>query len=156
MTIVDRTIDRSQVTGLIQMADCLVSLHRSEGFGLTIAEAMYLSKPVIATAYSGNMDFTTPDNAFLVDYDLAPVPGGCDPYEEGALWADPRSESAVEQMRLVANRPDLREERALRGRERIREQYSPHAVGRLMRERLEMIAGLSGAQVLAKGATAAR
>ena len=76
VTIIDRTIDRAQVNGLIRTCDCLVSLHRSEGFGLPIAEAMYLSKPVIVTDYSGNTDFTRPDNAFLVEYDLTPSAEG--------------------------------------------------------------------------------
>jgi glycosyltransferase involved in cell wall biosynthesis len=128
VTFVDRTIDRSHVLGLIQMSDCLVSLHRSEGFGLTIAEAMYLSKPVIVTAYSGNVDFTNTDNSFLVDYDLVRVPKGCDPYDEGALWAEPRLDVAARQMRLVATDPSVRNLRARTGRDYIRAQFSPEAV----------------------------
>lgn len=136
VSVVDRTIDREQVAALIGACDCLVSLHRSEGFGLVLAEAMYLGKPVIATGYSGNTDFTKPDNSFLVDYDLVPVPPGCEPYEEGCCWAEPRFDHAVSQLRLVAEDRWLREARALRGKTYVREHLSPLAVAKLMRERL--------------------
>ncbi len=136
VTIIDRTMDRSDLTGLLQMGDCLVSLHRSEGFGLTLAEAMHLAKPVIATAYSGNLDFTRPDNSFLVDYALTPVPPGCEPYEEGLLWAEPDIDHAVSQLRSVLTAPELRRSRAARGRELIRAHFSPEVVGRMMAERL--------------------
>jgi glycosyltransferase involved in cell wall biosynthesis len=138
VTIIDETIDRAHVLALLQMADCLVSLHRSEGFGLSIAEAMYLAKPVIVTAYSGNMDFTNAQNAFLVDYDYVPVPRGCDPYDEGLLWAEPRPDSAVSQMRLVATNPDLRRARGAAGQDCIKTHFSPEAVGGMMRDRLRL------------------
>lgn len=139
VTILDSTLNRSQVNDLIDACDCVVSLHRSEGFGLVLAEGMYLGKPVIATAYSGNLDFMTPENSFLVGYRLVPVPRGCAPYDEGCLWAEPRHEDAIEQMRVVARSPDVRQARAERGRDRIRQEFSAHAVGCLMRERLAHI-----------------
>ena len=58
---------------MVASCDCYVSLHRSEGFGLTPAEAMYLGKPVIATAYGGVMEFMTPENAYLVDHTMTRV-----------------------------------------------------------------------------------
>lgn len=136
VTVIDYTMPRSEVNGLIQMSDCVVSLHRSEGFGLTIAEAMYLNKPVIATGYSGNVDFTKPKNAFLVDYDMVTVPKGCDPYDEGALWAEPRLEHAACQMRLVATEPVLRATRANEAKQYIQSHFSPESVGKLMLNRL--------------------
>ena len=66
--LVDRYLDPRQNAALIARADCYVSLHRSEGFGLTLAESMALGTPVIATGYSGNIDFTTPSNSYLVDW----------------------------------------------------------------------------------------
>jgi glycosyltransferase involved in cell wall biosynthesis len=147
VTIIDRTIDRAQVNGLIRTCDCLVSLHRSEGFGLPIAEAMYLSKPVIVTDYSGNTDFTRPDNAFLVEYDLTPVPKGCDPYDEGALWAEPRLDYAVKQMQLVFNCAGQRADRAKRAAEYIRRHLAPEVVGKLIRERLELVLSHTRARV---------
>lgn len=139
LTIIDRTIDRAHVTSLIEMADCLVSLHRSEGFGLTIAEAMYLSKAVLVTGYSGNLDFTKADNAFLVDYNLVPVPGGCDPYDVGNVWADPQMNSAVTQMRLAAGNAELRQTRARKGCDFVRSHLSLQAVGELMAARLRLL-----------------
>jgi glycosyltransferase involved in cell wall biosynthesis len=139
VTIIDRTMDRAHVNGLIHMSDCLVSLHRSEGFGFTMAEAMYLAKPVIATAYSGNLDFTTADNSFLVGYDLVPVPPGCEPYDPGILWAEPRIGDAVCQMRLVASDPEIRCARGRAGQGYIQKHFSSEAVGRLMMDRLSVI-----------------
>ena len=89
----------------MDLCDCYVSLHRSEGLGLTMAEAMALGKPVIATGYSGNLHFMTPDNSYLVDYSRVAVPSGCDPYPAGAKWAEPDAEQAAELMRLVYRGP---------------------------------------------------
>jgi glycosyltransferase involved in cell wall biosynthesis len=140
ITVVDRAMSRHEVNALMLACDCFVSLHRSEGFGLGIAEAMHLGKPVIVTAYSGNMDFTKPDNAFLVGYRLCPVGPGCDPYDPDCWWADPSLAEASAAMRLVRENSDLRELRALAGRQFVRQNLSPEAVGRLMKERLELLA----------------
>src|SRR6185503_9333255 len=108
-TLLDDTFTRDEVNGLINICDCLVSLHRSEGFGLTMAEAMFLSKPVVATGYSGNLDFTRPDNSFLVGYRLCPVGAGCEPYDSHCLWADPNIDEAIQQMRAVFQNPEHRQ-----------------------------------------------
>jgi hypothetical protein len=100
---------------------------------------MYLSKPVIATAYSGNLDFTTPDNSFLVGYDLVPVPSGCDPYDRGSLWAEPRIAEAISQMRLVAGDREISAARGRCGQSFIQRHFSPEAVGQLMADRLSVI-----------------
>lgn len=139
VSIIDHTMKRDHVNSLIQCCDCLVSLHRSEGFGLTLAEAMYLKKPVIGTAYSGNMDFMRHDNSFLVGYDLVTVPAGCDPYDEGTMWAAPRLSEAIEQMRVVVNASYDRSARAARGQECIQREFSPEAIGAVMLDRLERI-----------------
>ena len=68
--VIDRYMTPSDKNALTATCDCYVSLHRSEGFGLTMAEAMYVGKPVIATGYSGNLDFMTAENGLLVDYEL--------------------------------------------------------------------------------------
>ncbi len=90
---------RLETNDLMACADCYVSLHRAEGFGLGLAEAMYLGKPAIATNYSGNVDFMTPENSYLVEYRLRKVvaedhiynPYGATVYKPGFLWADPTS-----------------------------------------------------------------
>jgi len=85
--LVEGYLSPSDAHGLIATADCLVSLHRAEGFGLGPAEAMALGKPVIATRYSGNLDFMTDANSYLVDYTLTEIGPGCWPYPERARWA---------------------------------------------------------------------
>ncbi len=77
--IIDRYLSPGEKDGLTAACDCYVSLHRSEGFGLGMAEAMYLGKPVIATGYSGNLDFMTEENSLLVDYQLVPIGSGVPP-----------------------------------------------------------------------------
>ena len=135
--ILDRTLSREEMYGLTRCADCVVSLHRSEGFGLIIAEAMYFGKPVIVTNYSGNTDFTRPDNALLVDYQMIPVGRNCEPYAASSMWADPDVEQAAAHMVRVSREPDLRMRLGQAGRELMRSEYSAEAVGRLMRERLD-------------------
>ena len=65
---------------MIASCDCYVSLHRSEGFGLTMAEAMYFGRPVIATGYSGNLDFMTEENSYLVPHTLVEIGPDANPY----------------------------------------------------------------------------
>ena len=135
--IVDSGLSRQEMSALTRCADCLVSLHRSEGFGLLIAEAMYFGKPVIVTNYSGNTDFTHPDNSLLVNYRLIPVGPGHEPYSASNMWADPDIEHAAHHMRTIVESPDLRAQLSAAGSEFIRAHLSIEAVGRAMRERLE-------------------
>jgi len=144
---IDATLGREEMYGLIQCADCFVSLHRSEGFGLVIAEAMHFGKPVIVTNYSGNTDFTHPDNSLLVDYKLIPVGPGCEPYDPGSVWADPDVEQAAGYMRNIAADADMRTRLSNTGSAFVKEALSPAAVGRKMRERLEALHGLDGQAV---------
>jgi glycosyltransferase involved in cell wall biosynthesis len=102
---------------LTASADVILSLHRAEGFGLLLAEGMWLGKPVVATAWSGNMDFMDADSAALVDYKpvLAKDPQGM---YQGALWADPDLEEAAQHLRALIADPAERE--ALGDRARAR------------------------------------
>ncbi|HEY9111281.1 MAG TPA: glycosyltransferase, partial [Rhodanobacteraceae bacterium] len=97
----DGFLTRDEMFGLQNTIDCYVSLHRSEGFGLGMAECMYLGKPVIATAYSGNLDFMNSDNSLLVDYKLIPLREGDYPYWQGQQWADADVAHAARLMRQV-------------------------------------------------------
>ncbi len=99
-------------------ADAYVSLHRSEGFGLTLAESMLLGKPVVATGYSGNMDFMTADNSYLVDYQIVPITDKISTYERGMCWAEPSIEHAAKQMGFDLRRswPRSGSRRASQGR----------------------------------------
>ncbi len=87
--LLTRTIPDDQIQDLFACCDCFVSPHRSEGFGLNIAQAMAHEKPVIVTGYSGNMDFTSAENSFLIDYDLVSAHSDSGPYRANFVWADP-------------------------------------------------------------------
>lgn len=99
----DGFLSRSEMFALEGSVDCYVSLHRAEGFGLGMAESMYLGKPVIATGYSGNLDFMDATNSLLVDYKLVPVRDGEYPYWQGQRWADPDVDHAARLMRQVVD-----------------------------------------------------
>ena len=81
--LIEDDLPRDDMHALISLCDVYVSLHRSEGFGLGMAEAMYLGRPVIATAYSGNMDFTTETNSCLVGYRLRAIDIAENEYDAG-------------------------------------------------------------------------
>ena len=124
---------------MIDSAHCYVSLHRSEGLGLTLAEAMYLGKPVIATGYSGNLDFMTAENGYLVPHSTRPIGPGNAPYPEDGAWAEPDLDEAARLMKRVFADWGEAEQRGKRAAAEIRETHSPRASGEAMKRRLEMI-----------------
>ncbi|MDQ6655246.1 MAG: glycosyltransferase [Verrucomicrobiota bacterium] len=136
--IVNELATRERALGMIAMCDCYVSLHRAEGFGLTLAEAMMLGKPVIATGYSGNLDFMNAENSRLVDYRLVLVERGGEIYQSG-LWAEPSEKHAAALMREVFSGREAAEKRAQRGRAEVTKQLAPAAIGQRMKARIEEI-----------------
>jgi glycosyltransferase involved in cell wall biosynthesis len=106
--IIDKYLSRAQLHALLNECQTYISLHRSEGYGLTLAEAMSLGKPVIATAYSGNLDFMKPDNSVLIPYELKNIGPDSYPYSPDSVWAQPDIELAAEAIRDLYNDPDLR------------------------------------------------
>jgi glycosyltransferase involved in cell wall biosynthesis len=115
--IVTQTMPAADVYALTGCADIVLSLHRSEGFGLVPAEAMLLGRPVIATAWSGNMDFMDRDSAELIDMKLIPAIDPRGIYQvAGAVWADPDHEQAVAALRRLADDPDRRKQLGASGR----------------------------------------
>ncbi len=147
--VMDRYLSPADNSGLTALVDCYVSLHRAEGFGLGMAEAMSLGKPVIATGYSGNLDFMSPSNSLLVDYQLVPIGPGADPYPPDAQWADPDPEHASRLMReLFDDQARGRELGAIAAAD-IRHTHSPEAAGQIMRRRLEAIRATGRARPVA-------
>jgi len=136
----DGYLEAGERDALMNLCDCYVSLHRAEGFGLTMAEAMALGKPTIASAYSGNLAFMTPENSYLVPCRPAFVPAGCAPYPEGDRWAEPDQSAAVSAMREVFDNPALARARGERARADITHRLSPVRTAAFLRERLEAIA----------------
>jgi glycosyltransferase involved in cell wall biosynthesis len=140
--ILDHVMSRAEVDALLQLSDCYVSLHRSEGFGLTMAEAMSLGKPVIATAYSGNLDFMTLSNSFLVNHQLKTLDRDYGPYRRGWVWADPDLDHAAALMRAVYENQGAAQAVGRQAHQDILAQLHPRQVGRVMKDRLAHIAGL--------------
>jgi glycosyltransferase involved in cell wall biosynthesis len=138
--VINRVLSRDEMYGLIDSCDCYVSLHRAEGFGLGLAEAMLLGKPVIGTGYSGNLDFMTPENSCLVDCTMVPVARDAYPYWDGQEWAEPDIGQAAGYMARLFEDAAYRARIAALGRDRIRRDHSHARVGSLMRERLDTLA----------------
>jgi Glycosyl transferases group 1 len=136
--VVDRSLSAAELAGLMAACDCYVSLHRSEGFGLTIAEAMAIGKPVIGTGYSGNVDFMNADNSFLVDYELGRVGPNCEIYPPEGEWADPSVEHAAQLMRRVCSDPAGARRVGEQAAADIARTLSARATGAAMRRRLEL------------------
>jgi SAM-dependent methyltransferase/glycosyltransferase involved in cell wall biosynthesis len=143
--VIDRYVTAAEKNAMFAGCDCYVSLHRSEGFGNTLAEAMYLGKSVIATGYSGNMEFMTPHNSYPVDYTLRPVGDDAGPYPPAGEWAEPDIGHAARLMRHVFE--DQREagERGRRAAEDLRRNHSPEAAGRAMADRIRRVRTRLGA-----------
>lgn len=137
--LAERYLEPREIAALVAKADCYVSLHRSEGFGLTLADAMVLGTPVIATGYSGNMDFTTDRNSYLVDWTRTQVGPESEVYPAEGTWAEPDLDHAAELMRHVWQHPDEAAEKAARARGDVERQYAPSVTGRVARARLETL-----------------
>lgn len=135
--LIDREISDNDVKNLVRCCSVFVSLHRSEGFGRGLAEAMSLSKPVVATAYSGNLDFMDSDTACLVGYDLVPVLDGEYPFHEGQVWADAKVDEAVTCMEALATDVALRRDLGARAKLKVQSLIGYRAAGLRYRSRLE-------------------
>ena len=103
--IIEQTLDRPALLALYQTCDCFVSLHRAEGFGRGLAEALQLGLRVICTGYSGNLDFCRTPNAELVDYHLVRVGESQYPHATGQYWAEPSVQHAAQLMKKVFGLP---------------------------------------------------
>lgn len=140
--VIDGYLDAPDHAALMAACDAYVSLHRAEGFGLTIAEAMSLGKPVIATGYSGNLEFMDETNSWLVAYRPVPVGEGRDPYPADGWWAEPDLEAAAVAMREVVDDPQAAHERGARAAADIERLHAPAARASFVRDRIEAIAAL--------------
>lgn len=137
--VIDRTFSRDEMLSLIRQGDCYISLHRSEGFGLGMAEAMAFGKPVIATDYSGSTDFLSDRTGFPVPFAMRPVQPGEYVFSDGQSWAEPDGDAASEAMKQVYHNPEVREQRAAAGRALVETRYGRENVGRMAAQRLEEI-----------------
>ena len=144
--IVSERLGRQDTIDFMACCDAYISLHRSEGFGRVIAEAMALGQPVVATNFSGNVDFCDEQTAFLVDGELVPLRPGDYLFHEGQYWCDPDVGIAAGQIARVFGDANLRERIAKAGRARIEKDYSMAAVARAYAQRLDEIRTTVGKQ----------
>ena len=123
--IINDELSHDEAMNLIRCCDCYISLHRSEGFGYTVAEAMLLGKPCITTGYSGNLEYCDTDNCFLVEYDEVFIqPDQYIFYKGGQVWAEPRVEHAARLMQFVCENPAKAAEVGQKARTHIQENFS--------------------------------
>ncbi len=134
--LLESYLSGAEVQALTAACDAYVSLHRSEGFGLTLADAMAAGKPVIATRYSGNLEFMSDETGYLVDCALVPVGDAGAPYPPSHRWADPDLDHAARLMRQVVADPDGARGRAARGQAALRARFSTQACAAFAAERL--------------------
>ena len=146
LTVIEAALSYRGVLELYAACDVLVSLHRSEGLGLNMLEALSLGKPVVATGWSGNMDFTTPENSCLVGYKFISV----DPDEPNyptaevgpsAVWADPDVDEAAAFMRALADSPEMRARLGKRGLEDMDARRRDYERGSVFRELQQLFIG---------------
>ena len=137
--LMDRVMSRTESYGLLENCDSYISLHRSEGYGLTMAEAMSYRKPVIATAFSGNLDFMTEQNSRLIPCEVVKLGKDYFPYPKEAVWANPCIELAAQEMRWVVEHPVEAKQLGEKAANDIRQHLSLEAYGERMRRRLEEI-----------------
>lgn len=138
--VIDESLTRTELLALLTAADCYVSLHRAEGFGLGMAEAMALGKPVIATDYSGSTDFLSPATGFPIPMQLRPVGSAEYVHAEDQVWADPDEAAAAAAMRHVFDHREAAAAIAQAGQAFVRQRYGAANVGALAAARLAAIA----------------
>jgi hypothetical protein len=124
IVLTDGYVSERERDAMIAACDCYVSLHRAEGLGLPMLEAMWLGKPVIATGYSGNLDFMDDASSYLVPFRLVSVPENEMIHAAAARWAEPSVEVASSHMRRVFDAPEDAQAIAEVGRKRVTAQFS--------------------------------
>jgi glycosyltransferase involved in cell wall biosynthesis len=137
--VIDEIYAQDETLSLIETCDAYVSLHRSEGLGLTMAEAMLLGKPVVATGFSGNTDFMNASNSLLVDYQVVPIGVSIPPYEAEMRWAAPSEEHAAALMRRLFDDRAFAAALGARAKEDLGRNLNIEAAGRRMANRLSEI-----------------
>ncbi|MCF3627082.1 tetratricopeptide repeat protein [Planktothrix agardhii 1801] len=135
---IEETYDRAKALRLMNCLDVYVSLHRSEGFGLTLAEAMAMGKPVIATNYSANLDFMDDSNSLLVEAEIITTERSYGVYPKGTRWANPNLDKAGELMKILCKQ-SLREKYSQVAKNSIKDKLSPDAIGFSVKKLLQKV-----------------
>lgn len=127
--LIEAALSGDEVTSLVRVGDAFVSLHRAEDFGFGGGAAMYFGKPVVATGFSGNLEYMTPQTALLVNSTTVPIPEGHYPRAAGQLWADPDVEHAAAQMVKLLDDPNSGRVLGARASAHVRTHFSVRACG---------------------------
>jgi glycosyltransferase involved in cell wall biosynthesis len=135
-------LDREKMNSLIRLCDVFLSLHRSEGFGLVMAEAMSLGTATVATNWSANTEFMTKDCSCLVDAKQIPVGDAYQYAQEGLTWADPDVHQAAGYLKRLKEDETYRKAIARAGQEHIRKTLSREKCAETMKKRLDEIMGI--------------
>lgn len=145
--VIDESLTRQEMLGLLSGTDCYTSLHRAEGFGFGLTEAMALGKPVIGTDYSGNTEFLMPETGYPVPFELKPI--GLDEYiyPESQVWAYPDEDACADAMRRVFTLPEEAKAKAEAGQRFVRNRYNPTNVGRIAEARAREILAQQAAEM---------
>ncbi|MGC4073497.1 MAG: glycosyltransferase family 4 protein [Nibricoccus sp.] len=138
--LITESFSRADIYALEAACDCFVSLHRAEGFGLAVAECMYLGKPVIATDWSATAEYLNESNGCPVRAELITLQHNHGPYSKGQIWANPDVAHAADWMRRLHADRSLAERLGAAARATIEQKFSPEAIGARYRRRLEAIA----------------
>lgn len=141
--VIDRMLSHQQVHDLESLVDAYLSLHRSEGWGMNAAESMFLGKPVVATGWSGNMDFMSARNSCPVDFRLVELDRDIGPYPKGQQWAEPDVDHAAAFLRRLVDEPGYAERLGREAKATMNTGFSFDAAGRRMADRLAIIERLS-------------
>lgn len=140
IVVMNETLSYRALLHLKAGSDCYISLHKSEGWGFGMIEAMNLGVPVVCTAYSGNMDFCSEDTVWLVDYDMQSLkPGDYIFVRDGSQWAEPRVDHAAAQLRACHDDAAARARKAQAAQEFIRAEFSCNAIARRYGTRLREV-----------------
>jgi len=134
--LISNHLNNQEFDQLYREADVLVSLHRAEGFGLSLAEAMAAELPVVATGYSGNLDFMSTGSAELIPYKLTKISKTEGDYRAGELWAEPDLDAAAKAIRNLAENADYRKQLAKSGRKAVESNLNITKISNIVRERL--------------------
>lgn len=132
-------MDKVVVNSLIRAVDVFVSLHRAEGFGLVMAEAMLNGTPCIATNWSSNTEFMNEEVACMVDYEFTILEQTSPPYEKGARWADANIETAASYMQKLVGEPEYYQMLSVKGKQYIEEKLGMEQAVTAIRNRVEEI-----------------
>jgi hypothetical protein len=137
--VISKNLSKDDYLDLMKSIDVYVSLHRGEGFGLNIQQAMAMGKPVIVTNYGGNTDYCFADNSLLIDYKIVSINIDQSQYPYYTMWAEPDVSQASRAMKKLFADADFRAQIGSNASTYILANHSSRKIGSIMQSRLQRI-----------------